>query len=166
MILEGEEGRRLRFRFFQELGQGATVEEIKDIFIQNLFSQEAATDVTAAASGSETRPSEKSLSLAERARLHIEEHYGDRLSLQTIASQLSVCKEHLSRAFKKERGCTVTEHIHTVRIDLAKNMILEDQLSLKEICYELGYQSYNDFYRNFRKLTGISPREFQENLSK
>jgi len=55
----------------------------------------------------------------------------------------------------------VTEYIHKVRIDLAKSLILENQLSLKEICYELGYQSYNDFYRNFRKLTGSSPKDYQ-----
>ena len=137
---------------------------VGNFFIQNLFSQEIEA-VLPAAANPDPRPSDKSLSLAERARLHIDEHYGNRLSLQTIANHLAVCKEHLSRAFKKERGITVTEYIHAVRISLAKNMILEDQLSLKEICYELGYQSYNDFYRNFRKLTGISPREFQENLS-
>jgi YesN/AraC family two-component response regulator len=32
--------------------------------------------------------------------------------------------------------------------------------SLKQVCYETGYQSYNDFYRNFRKVTGVSPKDF------
>lgn len=162
--LDAEEGRLLRFKFFQQLGRGGSVEEIKDIFIRNLFF----TETQAPAPRSEQREAEgpaaddKPIGLAERAKAHIDSHYQEPLTLSRVAAQLSVCKEHLSRAFKRAHGQTVTEYIHHIRVDLAKALIQENQLSLKEICYELGYQSYNDFYRNFRKLTGVSPREFQE----
>lgn len=163
--LDTEEGRLLRFKFFQELGKGATVEEIKDIFIRNLFyteSQALAPPSAITSKVVEEQEEAQPSSLAARAKDYIDNHYSERLSLNVIADHLSVCKEHLSRAFKRAFGVTVTEYIHSVRIDLAKSLILEMQLSLKEICYELGYQSYNDFYRNFRKLTGVSPRDYQE----
>jgi len=157
--LDTEEGRLLRFKFFQELGRGTSVEEIKDIFIRKLFFAESQT------LGAKAKPEEtevdKGSTLAARARTYIDNHYNDALSLNAVANHLSVCKEHLSRAFKRTYASTVTEYIHKVRIDLAKSLILENQLSLKEICYELGYQSYNDFYRNFRKLTGSSPKDYQ-----
>lgn len=154
--LDSEAGRLLRFKFFQELGQGSTLQEIKDLFIRGLFVAESE-----GFAGLKERPA-RATGLARRAKGYIDANYGDRLSLNAVAESLSVSKEHLSRAFKRAYGVTVTEYIHQVRVDMAKSLIREGELSLKEICYELGYQSYNDFYRNFRKSAGVSPKDWRE----
>jgi YesN/AraC family two-component response regulator len=157
--LETEQGKLLRFRFFQELSKGSTVEEVKDIFIRNLY----ITQDPSLAPLKRPRPP-RATNLAARARTYIEEHYGERLSLKIVADHVAVSKEHLSRAFKRAYDLTVTEYIQRVRVDMAKSLIQEGALSFKEICYELGYQSYNDFYRNFRKITGKSPKEYEEEI--
>lgn len=156
--VDTDHGRLLRFKFFQELSKGSTVEEIKDIFIRNLFLTENQSLVPPT-----LRPA-RAQGIAARARDLMDARYNERLSLNSVAEQLTVSKEHLSRAFKRQYSVTVTEYIQGVRVRVAKSLIQENELSLKEICYELGYQSYNDFYRNFRKQEGVSPKEYQEAL--
>lgn len=157
--VDSDHGRLLRFKFFQELSKGSTVEVIKDIFIRNLFLTENQALVAPIVRQARVQ------GIAARAKDLIDSRYNERLSLNSVAETLSVSKEHLSRAFKRQFSVTVTEYIQGVRVRVAKSLIQENDLSLKEICYELGYQSYNDFYRNFRKLEGISPKEFQEDLA-
>jgi AraC-like DNA-binding protein len=149
---------KLRFRLLHELAKGKSVEEITSLFIGNLYLTRVGGDTGI---GAEPVPQRsRPRGLADQARLLIEERYTERLSLGRIATELAVSKEHLSRIFKKKFSATVTEHIHRTRIENAKRLISTAEFSLKQICYETGYQSYNDFYRNFRKIAGVSPKDF------
>ena len=149
----------LKYRFDQEISKGKTVEEVKDIFIKNVFLVEN-QELTR-----EFYPeSETGRSLSENAKFFIDKNYKDRLSLHSVARKLNVSKEHLSRAFKKKYKVTLTEYIHKVRIEKAKKIVDAKENSLKQVCYDVGYQSYNDFYRNFRKITGHSPKDYQKNI--
>ncbi len=152
------EGSSVRFKFFQELAKGESIEEITNLFIGNLY----LTEYKLKAASPQPAEPLPVRGLAERARQTIEQGYTRRLSLNSIASDLGVSKEHLSRVFKKKFGMTVTEHIHQIRIENARRLMATGEFSLKQVCYETGYQSYNDFYRNFRKVTGVSPKCFVE----
>jgi AraC-like DNA-binding protein len=152
----------VRFKLLQELSKGESVEEITNLFIGNLYLTEIQGRGGIAPERAPAAPAQQPppRGLAERARLYIEDSYTERISLGTIAQELGISKEHLSRVFKKKYGRTVTEEVHAVRIEVAKRLMSRDGCSLKQICYETGYQSYNDFYRNFRKVTGQSPKDF------
>ena len=152
---QSDQGSSVRFRFLQELARSQSIEEITNLFIGSLYRTEYKLKVRGPIA-----PDGRVRGLGERARIVIEESYAKRISLNSIANDLAVSKEHLSRVFKKKFGKTVTEHIHEVRIDRARRLMATGEFSLKQICYETGYQSYNDFYRNFRKVTGVSPKEF------
>ena len=155
-----DQGSGVRFKFLQELSKGQSVEEVTNLFIGNLY----LTEYKLKAKGPAPTPEAARVrGLAERARLAIDEGYARRISLNSIANDLSVSKEHLSRIFKKKYGATVTEHIHQVRIENARRLMATGEHSLKQVCYETGYLSYNDFYRNFRQVTGVSPKGFVEN---
>lgn len=151
----------VRFKLLQELAKGQSVEEITNLFIGNLYLTEFQGRGGIAPDRPQQAPAQPPpRGLAERARLYIEGHYTERISLGTIAQELGISKEHLSRVFKKKFGRTVTEEVHAVRIEVAKRLMSGEDCSLKQVCYETGYQSYNDFYRNFRKVTGQSPKDF------
>jgi len=150
------QGSSIRFKFLQELARGKSIEEITNLFIGSLYLTEYRLKARAPQPGIDGRPR----GLAERARIYIDENHARRVSLNTIAQDLAVSKEHLSRIFKKRHSVTVTEYLHRVRIETARRLMATGQYSLKQICYETGYQSYNDFYRNFRKVTGLSPKGF------
>lgn len=152
------EGSSVRFKFFQELSKGQSIEEITNLFIGNLY----LTEYKLKARAPEPAGDQRARGLGEQARQIIDQGYSRRISLNSIANDLSVSKEHLSRVFKKKFAVTVTEYIHQVRIENARRLMATGEYSLKQVCYETGYQSYNDFYRNFRKVTGVSPKCFVE----
>lgn len=156
-----EQEASVRFKLLQELARGESIEEITNLFIGNLYLTEfQGTAGLAPERGPSAAPGKAVRGLADRARLLIEERYAERISLGSIAQELGVSKEHLSRVFKKKFGRTVTEQVHSVRIEAAQRLMSQEDCALKQVCYETGYQSYNDFYRNFRKVTGLSPKEF------
>ena len=97
--------------------------------------------------------------LVVRARRLIEGEFRSRISLSSIAGRLNVSPNHLSRLFRRESGMTVTAYVHRVRLDHALELLSVSDKSLSEIAYEVGYQTYRDFYRNFVKHEDGSPRQ-------
>ena len=68
--------------------------------------------------------------------------------------------------FKKATGLTFTDYLGRVRVEKAKNLLLNPHLRVSEIAYTVGFQSLTHFNRVFRKLTGESPTDFREKLKK
>jgi len=97
-----------------------------------------------------------------RAKRLIEGDYRSRISLSSIAGELNVSPNYLSRLFRREAGMTVTAYVHRVRLDHALELLSVSGKSLAEIAYEVGYQTYRDFYRNFVKHEDGSPRQVRQ----
>ncbi len=102
--------------------------------------------------------------LAERACSYIDGNYHRRLSLSHVAEQLAVSPSYLSRVFRRETGCTLTAYIQRVRIERSLVLLARGANGLAEIAYQVGYQNYRDFYRNFVKCEQASPREVRKRL--
>jgi AraC-like DNA-binding protein len=67
--------------------------------------------------------------------------------------------------FKKATGMTFTDYLGRVRVEKAKNLLLNPHLRVSEIAYAVGFQSLTHFNRVFRALTGQSPTDFREKLA-
>lgn len=119
------------------------------------YHQESEEAVSESKSGKET---------VSRIEADIKEHYFEELSLSTLAEKYHIESTYLSRLFKKETGLNVTNYIAKCRIEKAKDLIRSGRSSITEIAFLVGYDDYNYFNRVFRKLTGISPREFKESV--
>ena len=65
----------------------------------------------------------------------------------------------------KATGLTFTNYIARVRVEKAKNLLLNPHLRVSEIAYTVGFQSLTHFNRLFRKLTGESPTSFRDNVA-
>ncbi|MCI0744843.1 MAG: AraC family transcriptional regulator, partial [Verrucomicrobia subdivision 3 bacterium] len=61
-------------------------------------------------------------------------------------------------------GVNFTEYVSRVRIEKARNLLLNPNLRISEIAYEVGFQSLTHFNRVFKKLLGQSPTEFRARL--
>lgn len=109
---------------------------------------------------SRSAPSSEPHPIAARARLFIDQHLEERLSLCRVASALNVARTYLSALFRREFGMTLTEYIHQVRIEHAERLLLRGGLSMSEIASRTGYGSYRHFHRSFLKLRQVSPRRF------
>jgi len=106
----------------------------------------------------------ETLSAMERAKRYIAEHYCDDLSLEEAAAHVHLNPQYFSKLFKYEAGETFIDYVTRLRIGKAQEMIREGGLSLKEVCYQVGYKDPNYFSRVFRKVTGLSPTEYRHSL--
>jgi len=102
--------------------------------------------------------------LAGRACAYIDGHYHRRLSLSQVAEQLAVSPSYLSRVFRRETGVTLTTYIQRARIERSLVLLARGASSISEIAYQVGYQNYRDFYRNFVKCEKASPRKVRSRL--
>ena len=100
------------------------------------------------------------------ATSYIEEHARENLNLSNVAEHIFISKTYLSYVFKKELNVTVNSYIRKLKMGYAKKLIIDGELSLKEIAKYIGYDDYNYFSRTFKNEFNISPMEFAKSLIK
>lgn len=97
---------------------------------------------------------------------YIRENYYENLTLSSLAEKFCVESSYLSRSFKKETGDNLMLFIAKEKVARAKEMIASRDISLTEIAYLTGYDDYTYFNKVFRRLEGISPREYKQAAEK
>ena len=96
-----------------------------------------------------------------RVKSFLDEHYKEKLSLESVASHFFIDKHYLARLFKEHYGATLVTYLQQVRITHAKRMLRFTDKSIEEIGLECGIGELNYFSRVFKNLEGISPSEFR-----
>ena len=91
----------------------------------------------------------------------LDEHYKEKLSLESVASHFFIDKHYLARLFKEQYGVTLVTYLQQVRITHAKRMLRFSDKSIEEIGLECGIGELNYFSRVLKKLEGVSPSEFR-----
>ena len=97
--------------------------------------------------------------LVNKAVSYIQKNFQTTVSLQEVADAMSLNAAYLSRIFKKYTGKTIVTYINDLKMEKARALIEEKQLSLKEIALEVGIQNYNYFYQMVKKHYGKSPSD-------
>jgi AraC-like DNA-binding protein len=101
-----------------------------------------------------------------KAKQFIREHHGEDLSLSQVAAAVHTSVFYFCKLFHKVTGTTFTEFVSRTRIERAKNLLLNPNLRVSEIAYEVGFQSLTHFNRVFKKVVGESPTEYRGHLPK
>ncbi|RUS47746.1 AraC family transcriptional regulator [Cohnella sp. AR92] len=104
---------------------------------------------------------EQTSSVIDRSKAYIKQRFAEELSLEEVANHVHLNPFYFSKVFKQHVGETFIDFLTGVRIDRAKQLIEEDRLSFKEVCYEVGYKDPNYFSRVFKKVTGVAPSEYR-----
>ncbi len=99
-----------------------------------------------------------------KAKQYIEAHYTEELSLGQVAAAVHMSLFYFCKVFKKATGINFTEFVSRTRTEKAKNLLLNPNLRVSEIAYEVGFQSLTHFNRIFKKVVGQSPTEYREQL--
>lgn len=86
-------------------------------------------------------------------------HYGEPLSLDSLAERFFVSKYHLSHEFNRHIGTSVYRYIQKKRLQIARQLLAQGQKPNK-VSSECGFGDYTGFYRAFRAEYNISPREY------
>lgn len=98
----------------------------------------------------------------EEIRQFIDRFFQEPITLESIASQFFVSKEHLSRTFKHEIGSTVMDYVITKRMEKAKQLLQDPSVSIKGAAEAVGYSDLTYFYRIFKKVTGMTPAQVRQ----
>lgn len=95
---------------------------------------------------------------------YIDAHYHDAISLETVAGQFLVSKEHLSRMFKSSFGENLSDYIVRKRMEKAGELIADEGMSIKHAAQLTGYEDIAYFYRVFKKYYGMTPGELRKDV--
>jgi AraC-like DNA-binding protein len=93
-------------------------------------------------------------------------HYGQNgiPSLKEAAGQLDISPEYLSRTFKKVMKKSYVEYVTEIRMSKAQELLKNTDLPITDIAFEVGYQTHSYFTSLYRKMTGITPRQFRDSV--
>ncbi len=96
-----------------------------------------------------------------RALEYIDLHYSRPIQLADVAAHVEVSPAYLSNLFTRHLGRSFIDQLTDSRIEKAKQLLAEQNHSIKTISHIVGYQDPNYFSRLFKKLTGMSPTEYR-----
>jgi len=99
-----------------------------------------------------------------RAKEFIHEHQTEHLRLGHVAKAVNTSTFYFCKMFKKVTGINFTDYLSRVRIEKSKNLLLNQNLRVSEIAFEVGFQSLTHFNRVFKKILGQSPTEYRMQL--
>lgn len=104
---------------------------------------------------------ESHLLAVERVVRVLKSQVQDVLSLEDMADIACLSPYYFSRVFHNIIGIPPGEFLATLRLDLAKRLLLTTSLSVTDICFEVGYSSLGSFTTRFTQLVGTSPRQLR-----
>lgn len=94
---------------------------------------------------------------------YLETHYADDISLEDVAEQVNISPQYFSKLIKKSTGFNFIDWLSMLRVKKAKELLTNSNLTVKEVCFLVGYKDPNYFSRIFKKRIGITPSEYVKN---
>ncbi len=98
------------------------------------------------------------------ARL-LEAQHSKVLLVSELAAQFHVSRNHLSRIFAKVYSMSPRQYLSILQMRKAKELLIHTPMSVEQIAIELGFASLSHFSRQFKRWSGISPKQFRPTLS-
>jgi AraC-like DNA-binding protein len=103
--------------------------------------------------------------IVERAKIIMSENMHKGINVEVLASKLGISYSRFRKVFKDYTGYAPGQYFQELKLRKSKELLVETNRSLKEIAYELNFNSYEYFIFFFKKRVGITPLEYR-NLGK
>lgn len=146
--------RKLTEKFYNNLLFHRNIIEIEDIINRDIL-----VPMTLEM---EERTTEQFQQLSNQIKEIIDNRYEEDISLETISDELNYNPNYISSIFKKESGITFSDYLLEVRFDKAKDLLINTDLTVKEIAERLKYSNSQNFIRSFKKRESITPGRFRQ----
>jgi AraC family transcriptional regulator len=95
-----------------------------------------------------------------RVKAYIDDHIGQRISLDELARQAGVSRFHFARQFRLSTGESPMGYLRRVRIERSKSILQARETTIAEVAARLGFSDQSHFTRIFGRLVGVSPGSF------
>ena len=148
------------FHFEVYMGEGKTV---KDLSTLHMSVESAKYNIQKNRANKKDEPTQIVLAAVEMIRKEIE---NVDFNINTIANALYLTPAYFSRVFKRKMGMTCIDFIKNYRINLAKELLQNTDLSIQQMSEKTGYATVYYFSQQFKQVTGESPGSFRKKRQK
>lgn len=101
------------------------------------------------------------IGIAEKITAYISEHFTENLSVSQLASLAGLSDYHFIRIFKKQTGFTPHEYVLNTRMNMARYLLKNSELSVKDICFSTGFSCESVFCSAFKRMEGMTPVQYR-----
>jgi AraC-like DNA-binding protein len=108
----------------------------------------------------------RDLALLRRVRDRIDREYAQPLDVEALARGVSMSAGHLSRQFRLAYGESPYAYLMTRRIERAMALLRRGDLSVTEVCFEVGCSSLGTFSSRFTELVGVPPSTYRDQATR
>ena len=95
---------------------------------------------------------------------YLEDNYHDRILLHQLAAQMNYSYDYFQHQFRKLTGHSPQQYLINKRIDAAKVLLTDPNLSCTEIAYRCGFSNSAQFSTIFKRALGITPNQYRKNI--
>ena len=89
-------------------------------------------------------------------------NFSRKISLEEIAAHVNLEPNSFCRFFKSRTGKTYTGFLQEIRVGQACKLLIENRLSLKQICFASGFNNFSCFHKAFKNISGKTPKEYRD----
>ena len=93
---------------------------------------------------------------------YIQQNYTGKILLREFGEQFHLSEKYISRYFKDHFHITLSQYVTYLRLEHAKQMLQETNISVTEVAMQSGYQNISYFIRSFKKTYGVSPLKYRK----
>lgn len=144
-----------RIRFLEKSGEVSNLSSVEDI---RYFVTQYLVEIATLIRSMNTGPS----IAIRKAISFILENYADRITLEDVARYACLSPNYLSQLFKQETGKSFLEYLTHCRVDAAKKLLVQSNLTISEIAFKLGYDMPSYFSEVFKKNQGLTPSQYRK----
>ena len=102
--------------------------------------------------------------ISEELLQYIRDHCRENIEMNKLAALCHYNPSYFSRTFKEFTGSNFTAYLKRERIQQAMQMLGNTGIRILDVCYDVGYTDTTKFYRDFKEITGLTPREFRRSM--
>lgn len=95
---------------------------------------------------------------------YISDNYANKITLNNVADIACMTTNSFCRFFKKMTNKSFTQFLNEVRVRNASRLLLQNDLTVTDVCYMVGYNSMTNFYKQFKEITGYTPNGYRRHI--
>ena len=108
--------------------------------------------------------SENETARLNRVYEYVMRNFAGQIRLEHAADIANMSPNAFCRYFRKQTGKNFSQFVNEIRVGHACSLLVKNEMSVTEVCYESGYQSVTNFNKFFRRIMGKSPVEYRKNI--